>query len=171
MNALDVLRDMASRPANQARALPLLSSEQLNAHPGDHPNSIAWLLWHAARQADAQLTDLVGRQQLWGIYRERFNLGELGDTIGLGHTPEEARSIVVNDQDLLLDYLCGTFEAMEVYLDRLTEDDLDDVVDDSWVPPTTRGVRLVSIIDDAAQHVGAAFHIAGILLEQPAGQV
>ena len=41
--------------------------------------------------------------------------------------------------------------------------DLDDVIDTSWTPHVTRGVRLVSMIDDAAQHVGQAAYAAGIL--------
>jgi hypothetical protein len=43
----------------------------------------------------------------------------------------------------------------------LTEADLDQVIDENWDPPVTRGVRLVSIIDDAAQHVGQAAYVAG----------
>jgi len=37
------------------------------------------------------------------------------------------------------------------------------VIDTSWTPHVTRGVRLVSMIDDAAQHVGQAAYAAGIL--------
>jgi len=40
---------------------------------------------------------------------------------------------------------------------------LDDAIDTSWTPHVTRGVRLVSMIDDAAQHVGQAAYVVGIL--------
>ncbi|MBF1679307.1 MAG: DinB family protein, partial [Rothia sp.] len=97
MKTHDILRDAASRPGIEAAvAVKGLSAEALNAHPGGHPNSIAWLLWHAGRQMDMQLSALNGQPQVWETqgFRERFNLGELGDTMGYGHTAEQARSIV-----------------------------------------------------------------------------
>ena len=95
MNTHDILRDAASRPGIEAAvAVKGLSPEALNAHPGGHPNSIAWLLWHAGRQMDMQLSTLNGQPQVWETqgFRERFNLGELGDTMGYGHTAEQAHS-------------------------------------------------------------------------------
>ena len=158
MKTHDILRDAASRPGTEAAvAVKGLSAEALNAHPGGHPNSIAWLLWHAGRQMDMQLSALNGQPQVWEIqgFRERFNLGELGDTMGYGHTAEQARSNVVEDSALLVEYLVATGEA-----------DLGEIIDRSWTPPVTRGVRLVSLIDDAAQHVGQAAYAAGILAAQ-----
>ena len=169
MNTHDILRDAASRPGIEAAvAVKGLSAEALNAHPGGHPNSIAWLLWHAGRQMDMQLSTLNGQPQVWEAqgFRERFNLGELGDTIGYGHTPEQARSIVVADSALLVEYLVATGEALAAYAQTLSEADLSEVIDRSWTPAVTRGVRLVSLIDDAAQHVGQAAYAAGILAAQ-----
>lgn len=40
--------------------------------------------------------------------------------------------------------------------------DWDEVIDRDWTPEVTRGVRMVSIVDDAAQHVGQAAYIAGM---------
>ena len=91
---------------------------------------------------DMQLSALNGQPQVWETqgFRERFNLGELGDTIGYGHTPEQARSIVVADSALLVEYLVATGEALAAYAQTL--------------------------IDDAAQHVGQAAYAAGILAAQ-----
>jgi hypothetical protein len=36
------------------------------------------------------------------------------------------------------------------------------VVDTHWNPPVTAGVRLVSIIDDCAQHLGQAAYLRGL---------
>ena len=44
----------------------------------------------------------------------------------------------------------------------LSDAALDDIVDTNWTPHVSRGVRLVSIIDDALQHLGAANHLAGV---------
>ena len=40
---------------------------------------------------------------------------------------------------------------------------LDRVVDESWDPPVTLGVRLVSILNDDTQHVGQAAYVRGLL--------
>ncbi|TNL99353.1 DinB family protein [Corynebacterium tapiri] len=170
MDGLEIFRNFASRPIAQLRALPQLTTEQLNARPGDHPNSISWLLWHAARQADVQLSELTGHAQLWkrGGYRAQLELGPLGDSFGLGHTPQEAAEITLTSQTLpsALDYLNAVIGEIVAYFPTA---DLDEVVDDSWDPPTTRGVRLVSLIDDCQQHVGAIMHIAGSVVGKPVG--
>ena len=168
MDARDVLSEAASRPAAEAKALvDALPTGALNAHAGGHTNSIAWLLWHAGRQMDAQLAQLNGEPQVWHSqgFESRSNLGELGDTVGYGHTAEQARAIVVEDAALLVEYLGAATAALSEYIAGLSETDLDDVIDTSWTPHVTRGVRLVSMIDDAAQHVGQAAYAAGILAE------
>ncbi|MGB3699564.1 MAG: DinB family protein [Gordonia sp. (in: high G+C Gram-positive bacteria)] len=163
MDVTDLLSDMAQRPVAAAEALPLLTVDQLNAHPGDHPNSVAWLLWHSARQADVQLADLTGAPPRWSDYRDRFDLGPIGDTMGYGHAPEQAAQIRAVDQQLLIDYLREVLTELSRYAGTLSPADLDAIVDRRWDPPVARGVRLVSIIDDAAQHVGQAAYAAGIL--------
>ena len=166
MDARDVLSEAASRPATEAKALiNTLPEGALNAHAGGHTNSIAWLLWHAGRQMDAQLAQLNGEPQVWHSqgFDARFNLGELGDTVGYGHTAEQARAVVVEDAALLAEYLGAVTAALSRYIAGLSEADLDDVIDTSWTPHVTRGVRLVSMIDDAAQHVGQAAYATGIL--------
>ena len=166
MDARNVLCEAANRPAAEAKALiDTLPEGALNAHAGGHTNSIAWLLWHAGRQMDAQLAQLNGEPQVWHSqgFNSRFNLGELGDTVGYGHTAEQARAVVVEDAALLVEYLGATTAALSEYIAGLSEADLDDVIDTSWTPHVTRGVRLVSMIDDAAQHVGQAAYAAGIL--------
>ena len=40
--------------------------------------------------------------------------------------------------------------------------DLAEVIDRSWDPPVTRGARLVSVSEDALQHVGQASYLAGM---------
>lgn len=163
MNSIEILTDMAQRPVDAAKRLPDLSPEQLNAHPAGHPNSIAWLLWHSGREVDVQLSDLTGAVQQWERFRATFALGDIGDTVGLGHSPEEAEQITATDAQLLIDYLEATLTALRTYVTGLSEADLGEVIDDNWTPPVTRGARLVSIVDDAAVHVGQAAYAAGSL--------
>jgi len=165
MNALDILLDAASRPLDALEALaPRLTDEVLNAHPAGHPNSVAWLLWHTGREIDVQLAHLTGLDELWTRdgFRERFALGAVGDGVGYGHTAEQARAVVVVDPQLLVEYASATVDALSDYLSTLDESALDAVVDQRWDPPVTRGVRLVSIIDDAAQHIAQAAYVCGM---------
>lgn len=167
MDALELLRDLTSRPRDAAERLrPDLNPVTLNARPGGHDNSVAWLLWHSGREIDAQLSDLTGAEQLWTAqgFAERFDLGSEGDGIGYGHTPEQARRILVDDADLLLGYLDATLDATVAYLDRLAVAELDEVIDEEWDPPVTRGARLISVVDDAIQHLAQAAYALGMPL-------
>jgi hypothetical protein len=161
MDLSDAFADFARRPIEAANNLPALTPEQLNAHPAGHPNSIAWLMWHSGREIDVQLAHLSGEAQQWDAYRERFDLGDLGDSVGYGHSAEQAGQITVDDQALVVDYLDATLSALIDYVSGLDDADFDEVIDQNWEPPVTRGVRLVSIIDDAAQHVAQAAYAAG----------
>lgn len=164
MNAIEVLFDTANRPLVAMENLAKkLTPEMLNRHLGGHDNSVAWLLWHTGREIDVQLAALTNTEQVWTAqsFNDRFALGPQGDGIGYGHSPEEARSIVVDDATLLVEYVSATLQALSSYIHSLSETDLSEVIDERWDPPVTRGVRLVSIIDDAVIHVGQAAYIAG----------
>ncbi|WP_424463548.1 mycothiol transferase [Pseudoclavibacter helvolus] len=166
VDARDVLDDFASRPVEAAERLARdLSAADLNAHPGGHDNSIAWLLWHAGREIDAQVAPLTGEREVWSSqgFDKRFGLGELGDSVGYGHSPADARAVVVDDAALLLDYLRASTDALRAHIRSLGPDGLGEIIDEDWDPPVTRAARIVSIIDDAAQHVGQAAYAAGIL--------
>jgi uncharacterized damage-inducible protein DinB len=49
------------------------------------------------------------------------------------------------------------------FLQGLSDEDLDRVVDERWDPPVTLGVRLVSVIGDDLQHAGQAALLRGLL--------
>jgi hypothetical protein len=48
------------------------------------------------------------------------------------------------------------------YLGGVTAQELARVVDTQWDPPVTASVRVVSILDDCAQHLGQAAYLRGI---------
>ena len=165
MDSLDVLRDLASRPRHAAAALRgRLDPSLLNARPGGHDNSVAWLLWHTGREIDVQLASLTGEDEVWEVrgIAQRLGLGEEGAAVGYGHTPEKARAIEVADGEALLDYVEATLDALDFHLAGVTYADLDDIVDEAWDPPVTRAARLVSILDDAIQHLAQASYVLGM---------
>ena len=69
----------------------------------------------------------------------------------------------MDSPELLLDYYDAVHEQTLEFLKGVTDADLDRVVDRRWDPPVTLGVRLVSVIDDDAQHVGQAAFVRGVL--------
>lgn len=141
-----------------------LTDEQLAHRPAPDANSIAWLVWHTARGQDAQIAHAAGTEEVWISqgWVERFGLDLDPEEHGYGHTSEQVAKVRAS-ADLLAGYLRATHEATVAYLRGVTEADLDEVIDRSWDPPVTRGVRLVSIVDDDAQHIGQAAYLRGLL--------
>ena len=166
MDSRAILTDAASRPVDAAsQVLDGLSPDALHTLPEGRGNSIAWLLWHAARQADVQLAALNGEDEVWasGEWAARLGVDRGAGDFGFGDGVDAVRALTVSDPDALLDYLAATMDAVATHAGGLTDDDLDEVVDMRWTPHVTHGVRLVSIIDDAAVHVGQAAYVRGLL--------
>jgi len=166
MDHTDVLTDAARRPVDAAeRVLRGISHQTLHARPAGRGSSIAWLVWHAARQMDAQLAELSATEQVWSVdgWAARLGVPRGPEAIGFGDTPDQVASLTVRDSDLLLEYVRAVVEAFVAYLAGLSASDLDVVVDTTWDPPVTRGVRLVSLIDDAVAHVGQAAYARGLV--------
>ena len=67
------------------------------------------------------------------------------------------------DGQLLLDYYDAVHDRVVAYLRDLDDSELPRVVDRRWDPPVTLAVRLVSVVNDATQHVGQAAFVRGVL--------
>lgn len=127
-------------------------------------NTIAWLVWHSARVIDAQLAPIAGLEQVWtanGWY-DRFGLDLPRDATGYGQSRTEAAKVHGSDA-LLIGYFRDVDSMATRYLAGVTPDELARVIDAAWEPPVTVAVRLVSILDDCAQHLGAAAYLKGAL--------
>lgn len=113
-------------------ALPSLSAEQLNQHPEGHPNSIAWLLWHTGREIDVQLSALTGNDVWYSSqYRAALALGDVGDSLGYGHSADDAAQIQLHDAadfDHLRSYVAATLDALAAYCRGLADNDLSDII-------------------------------------------
>jgi hypothetical protein len=64
---------------------------------------------------------------------------------------------------LLVGYHDAVHQQTTRYVGRLGDADLARIVDRSWDPPVSLGVRLVSVIADDLQHAGQAAFVRGIL--------
>ncbi|GAA1369467.1 DUF664 domain-containing protein [Brevibacterium luteolum] len=162
MDAVSVLADMLTRPFEVCRrVLAGICTEDLNAHLVPGTNSTAWLLWHTGREADVQLAALTSAPEVWTEQSFHARLGLPAEGFGFGQSADEAAGIRIDDPEALGEYLAAVENEMAAYLRGLAPADLDDVIDRYDGQPVTRGVRLVSIIDDAAQHAGQAAFIRG----------
>lgn len=142
-----------------------LSVDDLLWRPYDRANSIAWILWHIARMEDAQIAPLAGAGEVWARegWVERFALPYAPGAMGYGQSAEDVAAFRLEDPKLLTGYYQAVHEATIELVDTLSEDDLARVIDERWDPPVTLAVRLVSVVDDAAQHIGQAAYVKGLL--------
>ena len=124
-------------------------------------NTPAWLLWHLTRIQDDHVAALAGVEQAWVTWRERFDLPLPADDTGFGHGPEEVASVRA-DAALLADYHADVHQLTRDYLERLTDHELERIVDERWDPPVTASARLVSVLGDCWQHLGQAAFVIGV---------
>ena len=167
MNVADLLADGFGRVQGTVHAaVEGLTAEQLRTRLDARANSIAWLVWHLTRVQDDHVADAFGVPQVWTEYGKRFELPLEPYDTGYGHTSEQVAQVRVAAGDLLTGYHDAVHEQTVRLVSGVTDADLPRVVDKAWDPPVTLGVRLVSVIDDCAQHVGQAAFIRGILLRR-----
>ena len=166
MDAIDVLVDAFGRARSDThRAVEGLTAEELSWRADGEANPIAWLVWHLTRVQDDHVADLAGTEQAYTAdgWARRFDLPLDDASIGYGHSAEQVAAVRVDDPALLTGYLDAVHERTVAYLRTLRGENLDAVIDDAWDPPVTRGVRLVSVVDDDIQHAGQAAYLAGLV--------
>ena len=162
--ARELLRDCFTRQIEHSDDLTEgLTDAVAYYRPTPEANTITWLIWHTARMQDAQLCDLAGIEQVWfrDGWVDRFALDLPRDAHGYGHTPDEVAKVRASPE-LLAGYYHAVPEATLEHVASASADELARVVDERWSPPVTASARLVSIIDDAAQHLGQAAYLRGI---------
>jgi uncharacterized damage-inducible protein DinB len=162
----DLLIDAFDRIAQTVhRTVEGIDDATLSGRVDAEANSIAWLVWHLTRIQDDHVSDVAGRPQAWheNGWERHFGLPfDLHDT-GYGHSSDEVAQLeAVSAQDLL-GYHDDVHDRTVSFLRTLDDDDFERVVDESWTPPVTLGVRLVSVISDDLQHMGQAAFVRGVL--------
>jgi hypothetical protein len=166
MTGTDLLRDNFTRIRDTAhRVVDGLSPADLLWRPDPGANPIAWLVWHTARVQDDHVAEVAAHDQCWtrDAWPARFGLAPDTMETGFGHTPEEVARVRPTRPEDLLDYLDAVTDDTLQWLPGLTVAHLDEVVDESWDPPVTLGVRLVSVTADSWAHLGQAAYVRGLL--------
>lgn len=137
--------------------------DTLTYRPDPDANSIAWLVWHLTRVQDDHLSDILDQDDVWisGGWFDRFGLPFDPSVTGYGQSSTEVGQVEVG-AELLAGYYDAVHARTVDYLGTLSDDDLDRVVDESWDPPVTLGVRLVSMLGDDLQHAGQASYVRGL---------
>jgi len=142
-----------------------LTPQQLAFRLDSEVNSIAWLVWHLTRVQDDHVADVAQTEQAWtsGGWAERFGLPFNRLATGYGHRSADVAAVTVASGALLTGYHDAVHERTVSYVKQLTDGDLDRIVDKSWDPPVTLGVRLISVISDDLEHAGQAAFVRGVL--------
>jgi hypothetical protein len=167
--ARELLRDSFTRLIEHVQQVTDGLTEEVSCwRPTPEANSIAWLLWHSARGQDLQLCDIAGVEQVWTRdgWDRRFALDlphndNPGYDIGYGHSAEDVGK-VRPPVELLVGYYRAVHHVTLEYVATVAPDELARIVDRRWDPPVTASARLVSIVDDCAQHLGQAAYVRGI---------
>ena len=166
MNGRDVLRESFGRlPDLVEAAVRGLTPEQLRQAPADGANTVAWLVWHLTRVQDSHVAELIDDEQVYvtGDWAPRFGLKPDPSDTGYGYAAAQVAAVAPVTWQALTGYYTAVHARTIAFLSGLGDDDLDRVVDESWDPPVTLGVRLVSVYDDDTQHVGQAAYVRGVI--------
>ncbi len=166
MTVAELLEDALGRVREVVHeAVGGLTPEHLAHRPQPSANSIGWLIWHLTRVQDDHVCEVAGVEQAWTAegWAGRFGLPFDAAATGWGHGADEVGAVRVTSADLLTGYHDAVHGRSVAFVRTVTDADLDRVVDERWDPPVTLGVRLVSVIDDDAQHAGQAAYLRGLI--------
>jgi hypothetical protein len=169
--AQELLRDSFTRLIEHVDELTDgLTEEVASYQPTPQANSIGWLIWHSARVQDVQVCDIAktldkprSEADVWTRdgWVDRFGLDLPRNDTGYGHRAD-AVAKVRTSVELLAGYYHAVHDMTLEFVETLTDADLERIVDRRWDPPVTASARLVSIVDDCAQHLGQAAYLHGI---------
>lgn len=167
---LDLARDLLLDAFGRiAEGVPLvvagLTVDELLWRADEDANHIAWLVWHLSRQQDEQIAHVGGVRSVWreSEWFERFALPYERSAHGYGMTSDEVRAFELRRPELLADYHAAVHDLTRRVISGLDVDDHERVIDRNWDPPVTVAVRLVSVVEDSAKHLGQAEFLRGLL--------
>ncbi len=163
--AIDLLIDAFGRVREAVHeVVDGMTEDELAFRADADANSIAWLVWHLTRIQDDHVAAAADREQTWtaeGWYA-RFALPFPPEAHGYGHGSDDVAAVRVAP-DVLIGYHDAVHRQTLAYVATLRDGDFGRVVDRSWDPPVTLGVRLVSVVADDLMHAGQAAFVRGLV--------
>ncbi len=166
--AQELLRDSFTRLIEHVDNLVGgLTDDVATYRPTPDANSIAWLIWHSARVQDLQVCDIAktlpNPGDVWTRdgWVDRFGLDLPRDDTGYGHSADDVGKVRA-PAELLAGYYHAVHDMTLEFVNTLSDADLERIIDRNWDPPVTASMRLVSVVDDCAQHLGQAAYLRGI---------
>jgi uncharacterized damage-inducible protein DinB len=166
MESKDLLSDAFSRIQGAvAASVDGLNVDDMAYRPDPDANSVAWLVWHLTRVQDDHICEIADWSQEWveGGWNLRFGTDQDPSNTGYGHTSDQVAGVVPDSAEALIGYHQAVYRRTLSYLDSLDEAELERIIDHSYDPPVSVGVRLVSVINDNIQHAGQARYVHGLL--------
>lgn len=149
------------------RVLDGLTVDELNQQPRPDCNSIGWLAWHLTRSHDRNMSEIVGKEQLWirDKWYARFNRAPDPAETGVGHSSEDAAAFRSPDGKTILEYHHAVLERIKDYVSNtLSETELKrESKSPTLGTVSTVRRRLVGVISEGFQHVGQAAYVRGLL--------
>ncbi|HEY40593.1 MAG TPA: DinB family protein [Dehalococcoidia bacterium] len=143
------------------RALEGLTQEDVTWKPGEHCNSIAFILWHVARVEDYFFTRVLQRKT--ALYEADGWMEKLGTPpdSGYGYTVEQLNSWPVPKLEDLRGYADAVRQSTLAYLEQLTPEKMLELVRPDR-PPDTIGQVLIRISTEIALHMGQIDYLRGL---------
>jgi hypothetical protein len=139
-----------------------LSAEELSWQPGV-ANSIAFLMLHIVRSEDLNImTRLQGKQQAWvsGKWYEKFGLADNETTFGW--TEEKLAAFKYPSLKEMLAYAEAVRAETKKYLAGLTPQELERIVNVSYLGDLPIGKLFARMITHLSGHVGEMSYIRGL---------
>jgi len=142
-----------------------LGEEGLAYRPEPGANSIAWLVWHLTRIQDDHVSEIAATPQAWvtGGWASQLGMEPDPNKLGQGDGPDDVAAIHPPDPKALLGYHDEVAERSVAYLRTVDAQELARIIDRSYDPPVSVGVRLVSVLSDNIQHAGQARYLRGMV--------
>ncbi len=142
-----------------------LATAGLTYRPEPGANSIAWLVWHLSRVQDDHIAEIAGTNQLWAdsSWANRTGVNRGVAETGYGDNPADVAALVPTSVEALVAYHNAVAEFTTQYLESVDASELDRIIDRSYDPPVSVGVRLVSVFSDNIQHAGQARYLRGMI--------
>ena len=147
------------------RACDGLDAAGLAYRPEPGANSIAWLVWHLSRVQDDHVAEIAAMDQVWAdrVWAERTGIDRDAMATGYGDAPGDVAAVAPASSAALVAYHDAVAERTMEYLGGVDALGLDRIIDRSYEPPVSVGVRLVSVVSDNLQHAGQALYLRGII--------